>query len=339
VAPSGCRRPLEREFEYSSDGPSRTGLLAVPDGVVLGNESGAVVRVATDGRPRWRMALAREVAARPVVAGEVLVAATLGGDWYGLDVETGAERWRRTGQPAVLTPLCTDGAAAVLVARDGAVRAIDAATGADLWARPPPPGGPREAAAEDSAFPAPLFTGARYLVALGDAGLWALDPSSGQPVWRHAGGASGLAASAGRAFTASRRGPVTAVDLATGRTVWSVRPAALPTAGPWLAGDAVWVGVEGNVLVELDPADGRERSSRTLPAPASGVVAHRHLLLVGTSGLEGRLLAFRPGVTAPALSVPLDSPLRAPPLLMGGQILVLASDGRLLGFRARSDRR
>ncbi len=133
-----CQQPTERLFHYSSDASSRSGLVALEDGVLLGNEAGALVRLGRNGEPVWRVDLGREVAARPAVAGDGVLAGTVVGDLVHLALADGKERWRLTGQPPVLTPLVADAASLYVVAPDGAVRAHALDSGQVRWRRPAP---------------------------------------------------------------------------------------------------------------------------------------------------------------------------------------------------------
>ncbi|MFP2897023.1 PQQ-binding-like beta-propeller repeat protein [Corallococcus sp. 4LFB] len=105
LAVMACQRaPVQPAFQYSSDASSRTGLTALADGVLLGNEAGAVVRLDREGRPVWTTRLGREVAVAPVLAGDSVIVGTVVGELACLSLQDGKERWRLGGEPPVLTP-------------------------------------------------------------------------------------------------------------------------------------------------------------------------------------------------------------------------------------------
>ena len=127
---AACRQPTDKLFAFSSDAPSRAGLVPLGDGVLVGNEAGRLLRLSPQGEPVWQVELGREVAARPAVAGDTVIVGTVGGTLVSLTLAEGTERWRLTGQPPVLTALVSDAGSAYAVAPDGAVRALgDGGTG------------------------------------------------------------------------------------------------------------------------------------------------------------------------------------------------------------------
>lgn len=331
-----CSGPVERVFSYSSDGPSRTGLVATPSGVLLGNEGGALALVDPAGRQVWKVMLGREVAARPVAVGDTVVAATVGGEWVGLSLQEGQERWRQPRQ-AQLTPLVSDGERVFSVAQDGAVEAFDVASATSAWARPPPPGlRPNDR----RPFPEPLVHGELLLVALGDGGLFALGTRTGELKWKlPALGVTALAGEEGRIYAATTPGGVVALEAGTGRTLWSTHVGPV-TSGLTLLSNRLWLGLSGNRLLAMDPEDGTEQFRATLPGPLlSRPVPYRELLLVPTAGQEGMLVGLRPPATEPVFRYRVDSPLRGAPVVRGDVVLVPAADGRVLGVRVKADTR
>ncbi len=88
-----------------------------------------VVRLDRKGEPVWRVKLGQEVAARPAVSGDSVLAGTVGGELARLGLADGAERWRLTGEPPVLTGLVADETSVYVVGPDGAVRAHALDTG------------------------------------------------------------------------------------------------------------------------------------------------------------------------------------------------------------------
>ena len=329
---AACRDPVERVFEYSSDGPSRTGLVATPAGAVMGNEGGALVLLGYDGKPVWRVLLGRAVAARPVATEDTVVAATLGGEWTGVSLRDGQERWRQP-RPPQLSPLTTDGERVYSVGTNGAVEAFDVAGAAAQWSRPAPAG-----FAEDRRpLPAPLLLGETLYVALGEAGLVALRARDGELRWRLPKvSATALWGEGGRLYAATRGGEVLGLEAETGRAAWSHRVGPV-TSGLCIIGGRLWLGIEGPRLLALRPEDGAEQWRAELPAPLVGrPVPYRELLVVPTAGREGVLLGLRPPQGRPAFQVRLDSPLRAEPLVRKDLLLVPAADGRVLGLRVNA---
>ncbi len=344
VAAVGCREPAETAFRYSTDASSRAGLSALADGVVVGNEAGTVVRLDRDGRVVWRVALGREVATRPARAGDSIIAGTVAGDVVRLALADGAERWRLTGEPPVLTPAVVDeeGTSVYLVAPDGAVRAHAVDTGKVRWRRPAPgPGSHEPAPAFPRGLPAPALSGGLLVAWLGSAGLVAFSTADGAQVWaRDVQDVVGLEVWRDAVHVSTRQGRVVTLRGKDGSPLWEQAVAESLTSPPSMALGTLWVGAgsaSGPLLVGLAPADGKEVARVSLPEPlASRVTSIRgELLLVPTSGREGRLLALKPAGWERAFSLRADTPLRTPPVVLGDEFFVLGLDGRVLAWRLR----
>ncbi len=331
VALTGCNSPAEVAFAYSSDAPSRTGLLPLADGVVLGNEAGALIRIDEDGREKWRLELVRELVARPARVGNTVVAVTTAGEWVGVDLDSGRERWRLGGKPIVHLPLASDEQRAFAVADDGSVQAISGGSGGTAWKRLPPRGLP--ARAELTA--PPVWLGWRLFVGLGPAGMFALDPLEGATLWHQPiGDVVGFLAEGERVYALTRDGALFALRATDGQTEWSQKLGVSAQSGPWLARGLLWIGLKDeDALIAVDPQNGAEVWRVKLPAALRGGVGeYRDLVLVPTNGREGRLLGFRPGQAAPILDLRADSPLRTEPVVLDDRTLVLAADGRVLAW-------
>jgi outer membrane protein assembly factor BamB len=334
---SGCQRPTERVFEFSTDASSRAAMVALEDSVVVGNELGAVLRLDRRGQPLWRVKLAQEVAARPTVSANSVIAGTVGGELASLGLADGTERWRLTGEPPVLTPLVSDATSAYVLGPDGAVRAHALDTGKVRWKRPPPK--VEEARLEPGQrLPAPVLAGQVLVVALAEAGLVGLSTADGTVAWRRAlPQVLGMTLEGDTLYATTRTGRVAAMGSADGALRWDQATASQFTSPPTYAHGALWVGAEPPQLLELSPSDGKQLSATPLPAPlVTQLAVHGELLLVPTSSREGQLLALkRQGLTA-AFSLRTDTPLRMPPIVMGDQLFVLGLDGRVLSWSIRT---
>ncbi|WP_223643105.1 PQQ-binding-like beta-propeller repeat protein [Corallococcus sp. EGB] len=342
-----CQRaPVEPAFQYSSDASSRTGLTALPDGVLLGNEAGAVVRLDREGRPLWTTRLGREVAVAPAPAGDSVIVGTVVGEVASLSLQDGKERWRLGGEPPVLTPPVVDdaGHTVFLVAPDGTVRALAVDSGRTRWKRAPQaPGsvpaeslGP-QASVAPAVRAAPVLVEGVLVVPLA-SGLWALDAQSGEPRWsRPVTDVVGLDSERDTVFAATRPGRVLAVSVKDGSTRWEQHFADGVTGPPARALGALWVGAGPSSLVGLSTAEGRELARVALPSPLVGrvQVGLEDLLLVPTSGHEGRLIALKAPGWTPAFTVRADTPLRTRPVVRGLLVFVQGLDGRVLAWRLR----
>lgn len=347
VAAVGCKEPAETAFRFSTDASSRAGLVALADGVVTGNEAGTVVRLDRDGRVVWRGSLGREVATRPVLAGDSVLVGTVAGDLARLALADGAERWRLSGEPPVLTPAVVDeaGTSVYLVAPDGAVRAHAVETGKVRWRSPAPraqaPAQAQEAPPDTPrGLPAPVLAGGLLVVARGDAGVVALSTEDGTQAWRRdVRDVVGLKPWRDAVYVGTRSGRVVALSVKDGRPLWEHSPASSLTGPPSMALGTLWVGAQADspILVGLAPADGKEVARMPLPDPLITEVAslREDTLLVPTRGREGRLVALKAPGWERAFSLRTDTPLRTPPVVMGDQVFVLGLDGRVLSWRVR----
>ncbi len=329
----GCSSPLQKVFSVSGDAPSRSGLAALGEGAVFGNEAGRVLRLGPGGTVLWTAELAREVRLTPVVVGEMVVATT-GTDLVGLDAATGARRWRSE-VPRPGTALSGLGGQVYLLADDGELLAFDAGSGALVWrvalgsALGLRPG----MVAHLSLTPAP---GARLLVA-GPAAVLAMGADGGRR-WRAAvREPSGVLVTDGPVWTVDQTGRALALNLENGDVEWQRALGGPPASPPASALDRLWVGLQNQTLVGFRLKDEGPLWAVQVPGLViAPVVEFEGRLLVPTSAREGRLLALDVGAPCHPPSALLDSPLKTAPLIRGDTAWVLPQDGRVVGFRLSS---
>ncbi len=333
---AGCQRGPERVFAFSTDAPSRAGLVELEDGVLVGNEAGALLRLDRRGEPMWRAKWGQEVAARPTVSGDSVIVGTVGGELARLGLADGTERWRLTGEPPVLTALVSDDASVYVQGPDGAVRAHALDTGQVRWRRPAP-------RAEDShidpsqRLPTPVLAGGVLVVSLGDAGLVGLSTAEGEVRWRRPmTQVLGMTREGDTLYVSMRNGRMAALRVEDGALHWEQTPAAVLTSPPTHVQGVLWVGTEPPQLLAISPSDGRRLSSITLPSPVvTQIAVHGEHLVVPTSGREGQVLVLRRQGGAPVLTLRTDTPLRTQPIVIGDQLFVLGLDGRVLSWNLR----
>jgi outer membrane protein assembly factor BamB len=139
-------------------------------------------------------------------------------------------------------------------------------------------------------------------------------------------------------YVGTRAGHVLSLDIKDGSTRWEQTVAETLTGPPSRVLGTVWVGAGPSFLVGLAPTDGKEVARVTLPSALVGQVANAfgELLLVPTSGREGRLLALKQPRWDVALTLRTDTPLRTRPVVQGAQVFALGLDGRVLSWRLRT---
>ena len=173
-------------------------------------------------RPQWRLRLSGSVQAGIAVAGDVIVAASTGGDVAA--VRIGADRadrsvswrWRAQSGPVYRRPgVSPDGRTLFVPSADGYLYALDADTGLVSW----------RFAAGAPVLSEPLAT-PEFVVFTAGERLLAVHAATGQLAWAVPGRgfSAGRAACDGeRVYTAAADGFARAHDLRTGREAWSYR--------------------------------------------------------------------------------------------------------------------
>jgi outer membrane protein assembly factor BamB len=330
----GCSSPLQRVFSVSGDAPTRSGLSALGDGAVFGNEAGRVLHLGASGVLLWTAELAHEVHVTPLVVGDTVVATTTATDVVGLDAATGTRRWRTELQRTTAALAGLRGRAHLLQ-DDGELVAFEATTGAVAWrtafgsALGLHPTGPSRLGLSAAPGERLLLAGPAAIIALGRDGARRWRAAVREPL--------GLLVEGGLVFTVDATGLLLALDLETGEVRWQRALGAPPASPPAAALDRLWVGLQNQTLVGLRVRDDGPLWTVQVPGPViAPVVEFEGRLFVPTSGREGRLLALEVGAPGNPPAAQLDSPLRTAALVRGSTLWVLPQDGRVVAFRLRS---
>ena len=217
-----------------------------------------------------------------------------------LDARTGAVKWESPMTGATMsdgTPAVADGR--VYVGNETADRVIayDAATGAQLWTATARLGGWQDAS--------PTAVGGRVFIGSNNRVI-ARDAATGADLWQHQSpdaswipqnATPSAPAVAGNTLNMGfPNGRVTALDVASGAVVWSVRLPGQPYLGgvlspPAVSGDTVYVGANNGHLYGLDRATGAEKWKFEIGSwVASGPAISANALLAGA--WDGNLYAF-----------------------------------------------
>jgi outer membrane protein assembly factor BamB len=160
------------------------------DAVIVGTNAGHIIAVdRASGRPLWRFATegaahsfsfndndARSVVTAPIVEGNLVIAGGRDGNIYGIDLRTGAERWRETHDGGSWI-LGLAGAGRTFYSGSGSaliVQAADSATGKEIWRT-----------ATGNALFGGLAKAGDVLVSNGNNGnIFGFDAASGAQLWR-----------------------------------------------------------------------------------------------------------------------------------------------------------
>ncbi|MBI5834946.1 MAG: PQQ-binding-like beta-propeller repeat protein [Armatimonadetes bacterium] len=172
-------------------------------------------------------------------------------------------------------------------------------------------------------------------VCLASADLLVHVPGAAGARWRALPGGSFRAVPAmapGRVYVASLGGQVSALDLATGRTLWQTRLPGEVIGGPLLAGGRVIVPTTTGLLVALDPAGAIAwRYDANAPLTATPTLAADRLVIgaadgsVHCVGLDGKPVWHRP-----VADYSIESPIAA----SGGRLFLGAWDTFIRGLNA-----
>ncbi|MCI0571192.1 MAG: PQQ-like beta-propeller repeat protein [Myxococcaceae bacterium] len=335
LALSACAKPLEPTFVHSTNAPSRTGLLPVDGGALVGNEAGAVVRLGVDGGEVWRVSLQREVAVLPAVADGVVVAGTVEGEWVGVSLSDGKERWHQVDSPPLTVPLAVLGPHVFAVSPEGGVRGIHAATGGTTWALLPPLALRR--APPTAPLPGPVVCGETVVVALGPAGVVGLAPEDGERRWSHPfTDVTGLACSGALVLVGRASGALVALEGTSGRETWTQRLGERMFGPPVVAGERVWARTGPRTVVGAPVVGHGAIESVAAPMDiAAPPAVDDGLMVLAAEGREGRVFGLQLPGGKRLFDVRVDSRLPAAPLVKDGRLWVSALDGRVLGFTVK----
>ena len=269
----------------------------------------------------------------------------------GLDQRKGARRWRSP-QPSGVSsgPIDSGDRSVVFTAYDGRiVEVLDDATGSVRWSARPPPAPPGNGGVEVTQLFATIA--GTLLVKSPQGGVDALSAATGQLRWHFSGAVNWEVAVDGLVLITPLPGAApftvttTALDPATGRTVWSVGGVEAPSLWSDAGGALMRIdyGPQSGHLRRVDPKTGRTLWDVTAQAYATAdggnVVADIESTgyqsgaesIVGRDRTTGSVV-WRTAITTPNL---IDSDLFA---LDGptGRVLVIKGFGQISGFSATS---
>jgi outer membrane protein assembly factor BamB len=230
--------------------------------------------------------------------------------------------WKTLLGDFVTAPLAQDARRVYVATRDGAVRALEQATGAVEW--------------KAEGLPGRLSAGDGILLVRGEAGtLWSLQPRTGAVRWKTETGVAGTLPAVidgDRALVAGRG--LAAVDLASGRVLWSDASGTDTTAPPVAAGSRLLTGEGDGTLRCRDRATGTSlwtlRTSGALLAPPLVDEAGRRLYL-GTSDKRILEVSLDKGHRGWAWRVGAD--IGHPGLLLPDLVLFASYDAVLYSLR------
>ncbi len=332
----------ERLWQYRADSGIATAVVSDGKRLYCGTDDGTVVALMPDGRQAWAQRVAFDTnagAESPAIFGPMAVFGAqlyLGTDQgylVVLDAAAGKEKWRYDvkgnvqGTPGFMQLADQAPRVAVLSQPDGIVHCVDAATGKRVWV-----------SAETARCDGSLSTAGGFVVLAGcDSTLHTFSAATGEAMGRtffgdNAQVAGSPALSGGQAFAGNRSGAVSAVDLATGRIVWTNTDSESEMfTVPAVTDTHVYFGSSDGYVRALDRKDGRAAwVFETDDEPRSPVVAGDRIVV--TDGAVVILLDAASGRKTWSAET---GGMLFEPAVVDGRIIVAGDDGAVTAFGER----
>ena len=283
------RAPLMRAGELNDSAP-----------VVVGGTVYAVGREvaafdAATGAQRWHTPIGGSSFATPAVGDGLVVAGATTSGIVALDAATGAIVWQHPVKSYSSSSITINGDRVFVTVADGLL-ALRLRTGDVLWSKTYP--------ACFCTRSTPTFANGLLLVGLGGSGVAAYDATSGSPRWSRTlssgGGTSSenwLPAVSGNVVYAGSMSGLAALDLRTGKVIWSNTTDVTAVFAPLaVTSSAVLVpSEEGGTLVALDRKKGTVLWRNDITGEAGGISAFGSLMWLVRSdpaGGDGRVDAY-----------------------------------------------
>ncbi|MYW02279.1 PQQ-binding-like beta-propeller repeat protein, partial [Streptomyces sp. SID3343] len=229
------------------------------------------------GQRTWQVTVGAEVIGSPVLSGSSLVVATVAGEVLGFDTVQGQRRWtwKDRAEHGWALPAAV-GDRLYVAHADGTVLALHAETRDVVWKvklEPPVVGPPR------------ALGGLLYVVS--GWVLLALDPDTGDIVWRYRGRLDlSTPVFAGNLVYTTDVGALYALDPATGAERWRRRTGASVPGPVAVVGGVAYAGGD-KVLNAFDAKSGEPRWTYPVPTyPTTAPAGAKGLLVFGTAGRE-----------------------------------------------------
>ena len=267
-------------------------------------ETGDLIALDPNGKPRWRVPTQTEVLSAPAVGAGLVVIRTTDNRVLAYDAETGRRLWtyQRTTQPLVLRTnpgIAIEGNLLFLGFPGGKLAALNTSSGTLRWeASVAVPKGATELERVADVVGTPVVIGREVCVAAFQGRAGCYDAASGNALWsRDLSTSTGLEIDGRFAFITDDKSAVSALTRTTGASIWKMdklgyrkmtQPASVGRAivvGDY-KGFVHWMSREDGTLIARSTTDG----SALVVAPKSFSVGAAPAVLFQTQG--GELHAF-----------------------------------------------
>jgi outer membrane protein assembly factor BamB len=259
---------------------------------------------------KWSFATGGPVVTSPVISDGVVYIASLGGQLFALDQQTGQEQWKfKSSQPIASSPAVADGTL-YFVSSAGSLAALDASTGQPKWVyaieyekkfearglHGYPSAAQTIPDAWDVYTSSPAVANGKVYFGGGDGNVYAVDATSGILQWKFATGDvvhASPAVAGGTVFIGSWDGRFYAIDADTGAQKWVFEGGQDPAihnqvgfqSSAAVVDGTVYVGCRDAHVYAFDAATGRKKwDYPTSKSWVNGTPAVRDgVVYVGTS--------------------------------------------------------
>ncbi len=275
----------------------------------------AAAKLPTELHERWTFRTKGDIAAAPVVVGDIVFVASLDKHLYAVDLATGTQKWKCPLGPIKAAPAVAHGRVYVGDV-EGKFYAVDARTGEKLWTF--------EAGGEITG--GANFHGSDVLFGAHDSTLYCLS-AEGKKVWdfKIDGPVNGAVAVVGdRTFVAGCDSILHVIDANKGTSVGQVDLGGQAGSTAAVFGDFVYVGTMANQVVEVNwkkPAKGWtfEAKRRQQPFYASAAVTDA---LVVTASRDKKVYAIDRKTGREKWSFVTEGMVDASPVVVGDRVYV-----------------
>ena len=314
----------------------------------------------TAGKPLWSVDLTPSSdrtgdasgGALTVAAGQLFVTTGFGG-LFALDPATGGVRWRQTLDASMTGGVSVQGDVLYTVSRDGRAWALDARTGRIRWEQA---GITPDAIVVGGASPA--VTDGMVIFPYGSGDVVGMLRQNGIRMWQAgvSGGRTGVSRASitditsdpvvdgQRVYVGNQSGRLAALDLNSGRRLWTANEGAL---GPvWPVGGSVFFVSDVNQLIRLDADTGTPIWAVDLPNFVHAqkrprrwaeVVAHYGPVLAGgrliLASNDGLIRSFDPTTGALIGTAEIPGGAATAPIVARGRLYVVSTRGELYAFQ------
>ncbi len=237
-----------------------SGLARFNDLVIYAANDGQIYAVKSNtGKTVWTFPTQTETLSLPIADGKNLYLLASNGNLFSLDAATGKLNWsyfQRDNSPMSIRSSSSpviDGNLLYVGFSDGTLAAFDKTNGFLKWERSFS-GAKNRFKDLDST---PVIVGDHIYVTTFSGGLFCLKKSSGDIVWQNEeGSASGVVASGNRLFYSSTNHNIIALDISTGKQIWSYKVKTGIASRPLIHKELLIAGTSAGPVVALSSLNG-----------------------------------------------------------------------------------